>query len=202
MSIDAGEITFGDLRAQVQLIGSFAASSQSWMWAWANEQSEIPQSFLMQSLRLKEIGQANNIVQFTTPCFESNEKIGHIFSMIASGLFGASGFYPADYGEGTLFVTLYSPQIEDFLASRTHVYSLIFSQFISGFSVNHKKALYHYLTAKGFAIETDGNKIVAKKSPDELVAEFDDQNRLLSLNGNIDANKTTTDKPKKKWWFF
>jgi hypothetical protein len=73
---------------------------------------------------------------------------------------------------------------------------IIFSQFITKFSVNHKNALYHYLIAKGFTVETDGNKIIGTKSSDELVAEFDDQNRMLSLNGNINA------KPKKKWRFF
>ncbi|GHT41828.1 hypothetical protein FACS189443_4110 [Planctomycetales bacterium] len=137
LDINKGEITFGKkIRAEIQLIGSFAQSNKSWLWSWANEESDVPQSRLLQSLRLKEIGESNGIPQFTTPCFDTEKIVGHLFAMIASGLFGASGYYPAGFGNGHVFATISSPQIDEFSSSRNHVIPSIFSQFISITSSN------------------------------------------------------------------
>jgi hypothetical protein len=197
--LQSGVITFGDkIRAEFQLIGSFAKEDQSWMWSWANEGSEHPTALLLQSQRMKEIGESNGIPHFTTPLFDAAELVGHMLALIASGMFGADGYYPASYGQGILFVTLSSPQIEEFIASRKHIISLVFSQFISAFPVNHRKAFGHYLSAKGFDLEENGNRIVASRSSEEIVAEFDASDRLVSVGGNLAAQPPK----KKKWWFF
>jgi len=194
-----GEISFGDkIRAEIQLIGSFAKEDQSWMWAWANEDSSHPPSLLLQSLRMKEIGESNGSLQLTTPLFGAAEIVGHMFSLIASGMFGADGYYPANYGQGFLFVTLSSPQIEEVAASRQHLVPNVFSQFIMTFPANHRKAFGYYVSAKGFAVEENGKHITATRSSEEFVAEFDDLDRFISCRGSL----TAPPPKKKKWWFF
>lgn len=201
--IDSGVITFGnDIRAEAQLIGSYSQSDGSWMWAWANEESQFPPELLKLCNRMKEIGRENGIDQFTVPLIETDERLGHFFSMIASGLFGASAYYPADTGNGFLFTAISSPEIDAFAAAEPECILTRFPQFIMSFPVRHRISLYHYLTAKGFEVKEEGIKLTGIKGSNYVFAEFDDQDRLTSLNGNIAKSQATAEPKKKKWWFF
>ncbi|MCA9269681.1 MAG: hypothetical protein KDA41_14470, partial [Planctomycetales bacterium] len=43
VSISEGRVKFGnDLSYPIQLIGTEAYGDSSWLWAWANEQSNLP----------------------------------------------------------------------------------------------------------------------------------------------------------------
>lgn len=188
--MDSGILSFGQkLKAPAQLIGSYSYTQDSWLWGWANTASGIPESLTVQSLRMKELGERNNIEQFVNRSFDADETQGHIFAMIAAGLFGASAYYPADYGEGYLFVTLKSPELDTFAASQPPRILTTFPQFISSFEVDHRVSLKYYLQAKGFAVQEEGLKVHASSGRNEITAEFDDQGRLVTLDGGITGLK-------------
>ncbi len=60
-----------------------------------------------------------------------------------------------------------------------------FPQLISGIDLNHKNAFLNYLIDREFELSISMNKIEGLKNNKIVVAEFDDLDRLKSLNGKI-----------------
>lgn len=106
--------------------------------------------------------------------------------LIASGIFNASGYYIADYGEGSLMLTFSDEHIEQtYQKNSTHLQILsVFQQFISTYEMNHYFGLKHYLLAKDYQVTfDDGLKLIATKEQRQISAEFDNLLRLIELNG-------------------
>ena len=181
------QLVFGDdLYCSFQLLGTFSHSSQTWLWAWGNEQSQLPKNIIEQSLELKKIGEKNNIELLKFPKFDATEDDLHLFGIIASGMFNSSGYYVADYGQGTLVLTFNNEDIEQIHKKNdTHnrVASVI-PQLIANYDVNHYAAIKHYLLAKDYQITfDDGLKLIATKGENQISAEFDNSSRLIGLKG-------------------
>ena len=181
------QLVFGDdLYCSFQLLGTFSHSSETWLWAWGNEQSQLPKNIIEQSLELKKIGEKNNIELLKFPKFDATEDDLHLFGIIASGMFNSSGYYVADYGQGTLVLTFNNEDIEQIHKKNdTHnrVASVI-PQLIANYDVNHYAAIKHYLLAKNYQITfDDGSKLIATKGNKQITAEFDNLSRLIGLKG-------------------
>ena len=181
------QLVFGDdLYCSFQLLGTFSHSSETWLWAWGNEQSQLPKNIIEQSLELKKIGEKNNIELLKFPNFDATEDDLHLFGIIASGMFNSSGYYVADYGQGTLVLTFNNEDIEQIHKKNdTHnrVASVI-PQLIANYDVNHYAAIKHYLLAKNYQITfDDGLKLIATKGENQISAEFDNSSRLIGLKG-------------------
>lgn len=187
IDMDAQQIVFGgNLYCSFQLLGTFSHSSKTWLWAWANEQSDLPKALLEQSLELKKIGEKNNIDLLKFPKFDATEDDLHLFGIIASGMFNSSGYYVADYGQGALVLTFNNEDIDQIhQENNTHNrVANVIPQLIANYGVNHYAAIKHYLLAKDYQITfDDGLKLVAIKGEKQISAEFDDLSRLIALNG-------------------
>lgn len=184
IDMDAGEISFGpDLVFPVQVLGTFSHSSETWLWGWANERSNIPPGLLQQALQLKKYGEDNDIDLLKNSDFDAEINDLHLIGMIASGMFGASAYYLADYGQGIMVATVKS-EVIDRVDSIDHVrVSTVFPEFISLFEMNHKNAFGHYAALKGYAVNEDGQQLIATKEGSRIIAAFDDLSRLTRLNG-------------------
>ena len=51
-----GTVTYGEHVFRMQVLGTYSETEQSWLWAWANKQSGIPEQFLEASLAFKRDG--------------------------------------------------------------------------------------------------------------------------------------------------
>lgn len=184
VDMTAGEISFGsNLHFPMQVLGSFSHSSETWLWAWANTQSNIPENLLKQARELKRYGEAHGIDLLAGAEFAAEPNDLHLIGMIASGMFDSSAYYLANYGQGTLVVTFDSQLIDEQSMEDNVRISTVFPELISLFEMNHKNALRHYLTAKGYALTEEQYKIVGIKNENRLTAEFDNSFRMKSLNG-------------------
>lgn len=176
-----GEISFGNkLFFPVQIIGSISFNDNSWMWGWANSQSNIPENLLTQSYLLKKIGEEKGIEEFTNPHFCTDAQFDHQVGMIASGLFKSSCYYSANYGNGSLVCTINS-SIIPVLKNSPEKLLATFTQLVADFEVSHKDAFKSYLIDKGYLLKMTDNTIVGLKGKDVVTAEFDSLNRLLSI---------------------
>lgn len=83
-------------------------------------------------------------------------------------------------------MTVKKDHIDHNTRNQTQIFEM-FSEFIANFDVNHYQALKYYLIAKDYQIEpsdlTDHSTLVAIKGQERIVAQFDQQSRLISLNG-------------------
>ncbi len=179
-----GQISFGaGLVFPIQILGTISHSSQTWLWAWANTKSGLPESITQQAQQLKKYGEENEIALLRNSEFDATKDDLHLIGLIASGMFNSSGYYIADYGQGAMVVTIKSDKVDKIRKDNHHRILTVFPQLISQFEMNHNLALTNYLTTKGYDISEIGAKLTAIKKGHTITAEFDDQSRLTKLNG-------------------
>lgn len=177
-----GEISFGnDLAFPIQVLGTFSHSSETWLWGWANTNSNIPQPLLEQALQLKAHGEQYDIPLFKNSTFDAAKNDLHLIGMIASGVFNSSAYYLADYGQGVLLVTLKSAAIDKADKSDAPRVSTVFPEAISFFEMNHRNAFKNYVERKGYSVNTQSNQVIAEKNGAKITATFDEQGRLINL---------------------
>jgi len=185
LDMGTGKIMFGSLEFPIQIIGSLAFNNNSWMWGWANTQSGMPENLLIQSNELKEIGEKKNIKELTEGSFNVEEGFEHKIGMMACGLFNAKSYYCANYGQGTLVVTIDDNKIPKIDKNRFEKLMTSFPQLISGTTLNHKNAFKNYLIDRDFKLSITKNSVEGLRNDKVIIAEFDDLNRLKSLDGKI-----------------
>jgi hypothetical protein len=63
-----GLLSFGDQYIwQTQLLGTVSDDASTWLWAWANTESNIPTHLLVASLALKAYGELHGYAELTAP---------------------------------------------------------------------------------------------------------------------------------------
>ena len=185
LDMGKGNIIFGDLDFPIQIIGSLSFNDSSWMWGWANAKSGMPENLLVQSNQLKEIGQDKGIKELTDGHFNVEEGFEHKIGMMACGLFNSKSYYCANYGQGTLVVTIEDDKIPEIDKSRIEKVLTNFPQLISAVDLNHKNTFKNYLIDRDFELNISDNRMEGMKNGRVLTAEFDELNRLKSLNGKL-----------------
>jgi len=185
LDLDTGVIRFNDTHeCSFQVLGTESDNTLSWLWAWADEQTEIPGDLLEASLRLKAWGEQENIPEFSMPAVDLNRADGRALSLIATEVGKASCYYADHYEGGAAFVLLSCRAIDSQPSLDIAALSRHFPDVISLYELNRKNALLSYLVKKGIAYEEKGPEIVCElESGETLRAVFDDAGRMLSLNG-------------------
>ncbi|RTQ48528.1 hypothetical protein EJV47_16280 [Hymenobacter gummosus] len=186
--MDAGTISFGPgLVFPMQIMGTFSYSSRTWLWAWANTRSGIPAALLQQGRQLKTYGEQQEIDLLKHDAVDAEESDLHLIGTIASGMFDASGYYLADYGQGVMVLTVKSPLID---AQRKRDFPRLlhaFPQAISLFEMRHRPAFISYARLKGYELSEGGATVTARSGSTRITATFDDLDRLTNLNGTNGA---------------
>ncbi len=179
-----GTISFGSkLEFPMQVLGTISHSSQTWLWGWANDKSGISGELLLQANKLKEYGEENGIDFLKNPQFSADINDLHAIGCIASGKLNASCYYIADYGKGAMLVLIKAKEFDAFSKSEHQKILITFPQFISAYDCNHKKALINYLTLKGYTLTVKENLISAQKDNNNIMATFDQHDRLVNIKG-------------------
>lgn len=184
VDLTAGTISFGpQLVFPLQVLGTFSHQSRTWLWAWANAQSNLPGQVLGQARHLQAYGAQHGIELLTVSEFAATENDLHRLGLLASGLGNASGYYLANYGAGTLLLTLKSALVDQAPKNDFARIPSIFSQVISLFELPHRPAFIHYLTQKGCAVTETADAVSANVGAGTLTATFDELGRLTNLQG-------------------
>lgn len=179
-----GLIKFGDaLVFPLQVLGTFSHASQTWLWGWANTESGIPEGLLLQANMLKQLGETHAIPELRDSQFEAQSTDLHTLGCVASGMFNNSAYYLADYRGGVLLAAVPDVGIEVDQSMDHHRVLVVFPQLITHFELNHRRALQHYLEAKGYAVTQTENGITATREDRNITADFDEHGLLMSLNG-------------------
>jgi hypothetical protein len=189
--MDTGTISFGpELVFPLQVLGTFSHSSETWLWAWANAQSNLPARLLSQAEQLRAYGEQHGIELLTSSEFDATDQDLHLIGIIASGMFGASAYYLANYGQGTMLVTVKSELIDQLPKNDFARIPHAFPQVISTFEMNHRPAFIHYLSQKGYPVTETADAVSAAVDFGTLTATFDHLGRLANLQGHSAAAPT------------
>lgn len=191
-AMDSGLLTFttthGNYPFQIQLLGTEAEDSATWLWSWANEGSNIPARLTKAALDLKELGEKEKILEFSEPEMPVEEDFnGHHFAMVASGLAKAGCYYRGPYNGGALYMLITDPKFEELTAVDPATLGIripsIFTQVISALPVqNHREAFKSYLEFYGLDVTEDPESLIGSgSSVKPIKATFDKQNRLIEV---------------------
>ena len=109
LDTQTGIASFGDdLRFSVQVLGTHSESDNSWQWAWANEESDLPHEIVSTSLEMKGYGQLNSVPELSTGHF-GLEFDSEQLAMVCSGMTDCC-YYRGPYEGGSVyFLVLNTP---------------------------------------------------------------------------------------------
>jgi hypothetical protein len=190
VDISSGKMHFsGDglsvIESDIQLLGTESFQSNTWLWAWANTQSNLPPKVLQRALELQEIGIRQKIEALTNRSVDLEQRSGHEIALIASGLCDADAYYRGDYGTGALYCLLRLPQLRQRPQITALEISMVMSQLIAGVSLNHRQAFLHYLRAKSLRAEESPTTVRATLPDNTAVgASFDELGRLTEIRSS------------------
>ncbi|MFL0104723.1 DUF6882 domain-containing protein [Tenacibaculum maritimum] len=186
IDLNTATLSFDKYHFPIEVIGSLSFNDYSWMWGWANEKSGIPKNLLQSSLIFKKMGEEKQIKEFTKGHFKAEEGFEHQMGIVASGLLKADAYFCANYKQGTMVLIIKSDLIPKINEHQLDKILTTFPQVIDGIDLNHKESFKNYLIDRNLELNLQSkNKIEGTKNNRTIVAEFDNLDRLVSLNGTI-----------------
>lgn len=200
MEIAAGTVDFGEGRVYpIQLLGTEADGDNTWLWAWANEQSQLPDAILHDCRSIRAAGEAKQLEELTQPSCSLDEVDGHTLALFASGFIGDCTYYRGPHPGGAVFFLVKNlpPELLQTIPSR-HALTTIM-QLIMTFEVNHRELIESLFKDANYEIFSDSASVVGT-SPDggRIDVTYDDQGRITNLEGKLIPDA----KPKQPWWKF
>jgi hypothetical protein len=185
LDLDAGLARFTKHHAfPFQALGTESENTLSWLWAWADEQTEMPENLEKASLAMKVWLEAKGLQEYARPSLDLDRADGTMLSLIATEVCGAGCFYRDHYEGGALFILLYGSEIaaQAPFDRRDLVRNL--DDLIERYEFNHRNALLSYFRANGIeAAETTDAVSATLPNGEHLIAEFDASGRLTAVNG-------------------
>jgi hypothetical protein len=199
LDLGTGKVGFGDdLEYPIQLLGSEAHNSNTWLWSWANEHIDpAPQSMAMAN-RLRQLGQKQGIEVFSEPGFGLDAADGHAISLVASGIDGRCCYYRGPYNGGAAFF-LVTGVPDSLLAPVPPERAItVITEIISQFPVDHRLMAKSFLASQRFDIRDEPQSLAASHPDGQLSLSFDELGRLAQIGGKIEPRVPAA----KKWWEF
>ena len=187
LDLDTGAIRFSNgLAVPFQVLGTESGNTLTWLWAWSEEQPDMPVHLLSSAFQLKDWGEKHDVREFCSPSIDLNRADGQIISLIASEVCKASCYYRDPYEGGAIYVLLFDKSIDAQPPLDLAGLSRKLSDLISLYEFNHRNAILSYFRMKGLSpVETASIVTCELGSGELLSAEFDDSSHLALLNGEI-----------------
>ena len=213
ISLDGGRLVF-----PIQVLGTQAEGSNTWLWAWANEASNLPPGLLESANRLRQVGMEEGAAELAEPQLGLGYPDdrpwfdGHYLAMAASGLCQADCYYRAPYEGGALFVLLKAPQVRTRAPQDARRMAMVLVELLgtpAGAVLDHKTVVLSYARQKGYAVNDAREQVTCTGPAEEkLVAAFDAAGLMtqLTVDGTADGmarrDPSAGEGGKKPWWRF
>jgi hypothetical protein len=184
LDLEAGTIRFDTLQCPVQVIGTESDNTLTWLWAWADEQAEVPANLLQSAIQLRTWGAEADVPELTMPSVDLNKADGHAIAMISSEVCEASCYYRDGYEGGAVFFLIFDKTIDSQPSFSRQRLLVRLADLFSRYDLTHRNAVLSYLTAKELSPAEQRNTINCElESGERLIAEFDDAGNLIVVNG-------------------
>ncbi len=203
-----GVLRFGDdLEYPVQLLGTHAFEPRTWLWVWANTQSNLPPQLIETALRIRQLGEAQGIEAFTEASLQLDDITDHMIAMTCSGLEGGRCYYRAPYDGGALFVLLDDVPAEVLAPVSLPRVNTVLMEVISQFDVDHRRMVTSFLQQQGLHAASDGAGSIRAERAGEghIEISFDELGRISNVAATLGpaaSAPSTQAAPKKSRWQF
>ncbi|MET7142608.1 hypothetical protein M3S04_12600 [Xanthomonas sp. PPL139] len=205
VDLGEGRVRFGeDLSFPMQLLGTAAEASASWLWAWANTASQLPPALLADATALRAHGEREGIAELAAPSSALGEDGGHHIALLAGALRGRC-YYRAPYDGGALFFLLDDVPAAVFAPCDDARVLRLLGELPMQFALDHRAMSEGFLTDQGYALQCAAAQTVATRGNARIVLEFDAQERLVRTQGQLasaPAAAAVTPKQALAWQFW
>ncbi len=185
LDLDAGLIRFSrDLAFPFQVLGTESDNTLTWLWAWAEEHTEIPENLVQTSLQLRDWGVGEGIREFTIPSLDLDHADGNSLAMVSTQIAMANSYFRDSYEGGAAYLLIFDKSIENEPSfDRASLFSHLTS-LLSRYELNQRNVLLSYLERKGLSpVAKDVVTTCELESGERVIAEFDDTGKLRVWNG-------------------
>jgi hypothetical protein len=168
------------IACSVQLLGTVSDQSRTWLWAWANVESDIPASLLRGAEKVREAGSANGLHVFSEKQMPlRHERLGEEIAIICSGYLECYTYFVCPYECEAVYISIEKRPSEQPLASRDVMLALkVIREGVSAFEFNHRKAVLSYLRRP---IIEKSDEMVWTIGSQSIRVEFDDRDRIKCI---------------------
>jgi hypothetical protein len=184
--LEPGRLSFNrNLSFSVDILGTESKDSNTWLWSWANEASNLPSKLVQAAVKIRRLGEEQKVHAFITPELPLGNKVnGDYFARIASGVTSAGCYYRGEHEGGAIFFLITDPAFKQTVSNPVLLVSRIFPDAIVHVEVSdHRAAFLPFLRYYDLAVMEEGDKISGEAlSGARVSALFDLSNRLVDLH--------------------
>jgi hypothetical protein len=181
----AGVARFNDtLALPVQILGTESENTLTWLWAWADEQTEMPDGLLRSSRAMKIWFETKGLAAYAAPSLDLNRADGTQLAVISCEVCMASAYYRDHYEGGSLLLLLFGRGIEGQPPFTRSELVRALSDLAAQYDFNHRSALSAYFQAERLSFSSQGTLLSGElASGERVVAACDDRGRITTING-------------------
>ncbi len=150
------------LQLHTQVLGTESEQTRTWLWSWANTQSNIPAALLDVAHRMRRLGEAAHNSDLVQPEMPLSARInGERLSMIAVGVSRAAAYFRAPYPGGAMFLIIKDGRYPRRVTRPVRRIARLFPAFLERYTITSvRAALLAYLRFYRLRIfETDTHLI-------------------------------------------
>jgi predicted PurR-regulated permease PerM len=180
LDTDEGMVKFGDdLSFPVQILGTHSVNDNSWLWAWANSESDLPNSILTTSLEMKGYGEINNVQEFSQGHYALDCEAAQL-AMICSGMTNCC-YYRGDYEGGSVyFLVINTPEVSAVIDDDRVIH--VFVEVLELYDINPVLFAKSFFSQQGFTLQEGDKTYTASRNGNDIVVYFDDQGLITEVN--------------------
>lgn len=185
LDLDAGTARFSETLAfPFQVLGTESENSFTWLWAWAEEQTEMPGQLMRSAREMKAWLEQNGLGEFARPSLDLDAADGSLLSCLAAEVCRASSFHRDPYEGGALYLLLFGSQIDGQPGfARSELVSALL-ELGARYPVSHRNALAAYLRSRaGSLVERPDSLQALLPTGEQIIAEFDPDGSVRLVNG-------------------
>jgi hypothetical protein len=185
-----GKLTFGrKITLQAEILGTYSKDSGTWLWAWGNPHSPLPDDRTRISRGLRQFGTDKKISELATAELPVTQEMNHHhLGLLASGLAKLPAYFAGNHEHGAVLLGVTTPDCNplpklDNLQVMNHI-----TDVISKVSVTSQRdAIIGFCTALKWKGEVRGSSLIIR-DPDageaiELV--LDAQQRIANMSTRV-----------------
>jgi hypothetical protein len=174
LDLDSGTTQFNEnLALPFQVLGTESENTLTWLWAWADEQAEIPEQLTRSSREIRAWFEREGLAELVRPSVDLDLADGTMFSVVGVDVCRAGAFYRNPYEGGALFLLLFSIDIDRQPDLDRAAFVRILGELAAGYDLDLKHVIRSYFQAKGLPYAESKETVNAQLSTGErIILEF------------------------------
>jgi hypothetical protein len=187
LDMEKGTLSFDTpgeaLVVPIQVLGSEADASLMWIAAWSIDPKRMAPALAESSRKVKAIGEKEKVPELANGRVPLDEVDGEKYSLVASALLAAPGYYRAPFAGGAMFILLNDPKLATKVERPAARMAEVFPRVTELLSPSEqKRAFAAYAKHHGGKLTDQGSALKVEWKSETLTAKVDKDGTVYSLD--------------------